>query len=266
MIEEGCRRKGRGSHALTLLLAVTLAAALTAANAGTAFADFAGPMEAAASDSNAVIAATASDAAPEYGPGMERLASDSNAVLYSCETSGVFVSVFFQDKTGLPEGLSLSVTPIDPDSAPEQYEQLCGEFEESWSGDARTMQAYDIGLFAEDGSRVELEQTAVVSFEFGEEPLQAEGGLSVVHFKADGPELLDILEAETCSDTEVSKLTFRTDGFSAFAFVRSGIMPITGGNGTGLCTMAGALLLLGAWLLYKYQEGSGKGGEKPAGV
>lgn len=263
-------KRGR-KNISTLLLVMALTVVSVMANGGTAFAGPSEAMENLASPSNgrerkdtsAVIDATSSNANPEYGPGMKLLASDSNAVLYSCEVNGISVSVFFQDGTGLPEELSLFVTPVDGDSEPEQYEKLLRKFKDRWSGDAETMQAYDIGFFTEDGSRVEPERTAVVSFDFGETPLLADSGLAVVHFKEDGPELLDILEAETCGETEVSSLTFRTNGFSAFAFVRSGIMPVTGGNGTGWCTMAGALLLLGAWLLYKYQRGR-KGGERPA--
>lgn len=250
-------RKGRRKFAAALLV-MMLAVISVMGSTKTAFAETTESL-ASSSDGDEITTATTSDAVPGdagwlYGRGGEFIASDSNAVMYTCEGDGIFVSVLFPEGAGLPEGARLSAASVDGENSPERYEEHCEEFSSRWSGDIESLKIYDIGFYTEDDIRVETENAAIVSVSFGETPLSADGGMSVVRFRTDGPELLDMVEAVTYGRAGVADITFRTEGFSDFGFVRSGVLPITGGTGTGWCTMAGAVFLLGAWLLYKYER------------
>lgn len=191
------------------------------------------------------------------------LASASNAEmqLFLYEDSKVIVSVLLPKETELPEGAGLQVEPVNQETAPERFRARCSAFRKKWSGDASRLEIYDIGFYTGAGEHVTVEAEAFVSFRF-EEPLLADGGLAVLHFGTGEPEFLDIVDAETDGEQTVFEVTFRTNGFSDFGFAKGGVMPVTGGPGTGAYTMAGALILLCALLWYKY-EGYKKGGQEP---
>lgn len=177
------------------------------------------------------------------------LATDSNAYFY--EDERLLVTVRFAEDPGLPEDAALSVCVVDPESDAEQFGARCREFRGKWAGAPETMKLFEMGFRTGDGEEIPVHQEAEISVRYLDEPLVFTDGLSVVHFTDREPRLLPIIDVESRGEREILMVAFRTDGFSEFAFVTDGVMPIAGGPGTGVYTMAGALALVSAGLLYR---------------
>ena len=151
-------------------------------------------------------------------------AKAGTTTLYS-SVNGANISVFFDDAAEIPEGASLVVEEFEKGS-PEYEEYLAqarSAVENTTGGDApKTVgnaRFFDITIVDESGNEVEPASQVKVVISYDEAvSLTDDGGLNVVHFKDDAPELFQPGSTEG-DEAEVKALSFTTDSFSVYGIV-----------------------------------------------
>ena len=137
--------------------------------------------------------------------------------------NGAAIAVFYDEEAMIPEGAELYVEEIEEGSG--EYEMYLAQtrsaFADAAGGDAsRTVSRarfFDITILDADGNEVEpgAPVKVVVSYDEGIQ-VSEDGGMNVVHFGEDQPEVFEPASVEGGQD--VKGLSFTTDSFSVFGF------------------------------------------------
>ena len=139
----------------------------------------------------------------------------------SAFVNGASIAVFCDEKAGIPADAVLSVEEIEEGT--EEYAAYLAEAKNSVSNGAQKSvthaRFFDITILDAAGNEIQPQAPVkvVIGYDSAIEAKKDEGGLDVVHFSAETPEVLTTRSLESSSETEIDALSFTADSFSVYA-------------------------------------------------
>ncbi|MGN0484361.1 MAG: hypothetical protein ACI4HI_12505 [Lachnospiraceae bacterium] len=174
-----------------------------------------------------------------------------DGVSYEYEDDAMVVTAILPRGCGVSAFAELRVTPVTEDSDEETYNKLVEQAYEVLRSDVPQLTFYEISFYTPKGEYIEVSEEARVSLRFKKDLQEIAGDIGILHFAEgkDEPQLLKVMEIEADEDGQLASVTFDTEGFSTFT-VANGLVPTTGGDGTGGYTMCSIAIWAGAGFLF----------------